>query len=136
MNWTLVAAALGAGTIGAFTDWLFMGVLFHDAYNRFPEVWRPGLRDGAERSAIIWSSVLGYVMSAGVVALCAISGSRGIAAGLTISGLAWLAGPFVVVVVNSFFIKIDGKITFAHCLGWLARMALAGIAAGIALPQT
>ncbi|HEY4944110.1 MAG TPA: hypothetical protein VII56_21970 [Rhizomicrobium sp.] len=134
MHWMLIAAAFGAGTVGMFTDWLFMGVLFHDAYNVFPEVWRPGIRDGKERSAIIWASVIGYVMSGGVVALCAIAGAHGIVAGLEIAALTWLAGPFVVILVNGFFIKIDGKITFAHCLGWLARMALAGIAAGLVLP--
>jgi hypothetical protein len=134
MNWMPVAAAFGAGLVSTFTDWLFMGVLFHDAYNRYPEVWRPGIREGTERNAIIWSSLLGFVMSGGVVALCVVAGARGIPACLAIAGLAWLAGPFVILAVNGFFIKIDGKITFAHCLGWLARMALAGIAAGIALP--
>ena len=133
MNWMLVAAAFGAGTVATFTDWLFMGVLFHDAYNRFPEVWRPGIREGTERNAIIASSIIGYVMSGAVVALCAMAGAAGIVAGLKIATVAWLAGPFVILVVNGFFIKLDGKITFAHCLGWLARMALAGAAAGYAL---
>ena len=134
MHWMLVAAAFGAGTVGMFTDWLFMGVLFHDAYNTFPEVWRPGIREGKERNAIIWSSIIGYVMSGGVVALCVVAGMHGIVACLAIAALAWLTGPFVVILVNGFFIKIDGKITFAHCLGWLARMALAGAAAGLVLP--
>jgi hypothetical protein len=133
MNWVLIAASFGAGTVATFTDWLFMGVLFHDAYNRFPEVWRPGIREGTERSAIIWSSVLGYLMSGAVVALCAIAGAHGIVAGLEVAGLVWLAGPFVIVVINGFFIKLDARITFAHCLGWLARMALAGAAAGFVL---
>lgn len=131
MRWIAIAAALGAGTLGAFTDWLFMGVLFHDAYNRFPEIWRPGIRGGAERAAIIWSSLLGYVMSGAVVALCRITHTHGIAGCLTVAGLVWLAGPFVVVTVNGFFIKIDPRITFAHCLGWLARIAIAGLAAGL-----
>jgi hypothetical protein len=134
MNWMLIAAVFGAGTVGAFTDWLFMGVLFHDAYNRNPEVWRPGIREGGERSAIIWSSVLGYVMSGGVIALCWLAQAHGIASCLVIALVAWLAGPFVIVVINGFFIKIDPRITFAHCLGWLARMAIAGVAAGFVLP--
>ena len=134
MNWMVIAAALGSGIVGGFTDWLFMGLLFHDAYDRFPEVWRPGIRAGTERSAVIWSSVLGIVMSAAVVALCFVTGARGIAMCLEIAALAWLAGPFVVVVVNGFFIKLDNKITIAHCLGWLARMLIAGAAAGLVLP--
>ena len=134
MNWTmLIAAVFGAGTLGAFTDWLFMGVLFHDAYNRYPEVWRPGIREGSERGAIIWSSVLGYLMSGGVIALCVLTQTWGMASCLIVAFVAWLAGPFVVVAVNGFFIKIDPKITFAHCLGWLARMVIAGVAAGLVL---
>ena len=133
MNWMLPAAAFGAGTIATFTDWLFMGVLFHDAYNRFPEVWRPGIREGTERGAIIASSIIGYVMSGAVVALCAIAGVHNISGGLKNAAVAWLAGPLVVLVINGFFIKVDGRITFAHCLGWLARMALAGAAAGYVL---
>ena len=133
MNWMLLAAAFGAGTVATFTDWLLMGVLFHDAYNKFPEVWRPGIREGTERSAIIASSIIGYVMSGATVALCVMAGVHGIAGGLEIAAVAWLAGPFVILVINGFFIKLDGKITFAHCLGWLARMALAGAAAGYVL---
>ncbi len=133
MNWMLIAAALGAGTVATFTDWLFMGVLYHDAYNTHPEIWWPGIREGTERRAIIWSSIIGYVMSGAIVVLCAIAGARGVAAGLEIAALAWIAGPLVVLSINGFFVKIDPKITFAHCLGWLARMALAGAAAGYAL---
>lgn len=133
MNWMLLAAAFGAGTVATFTDWLFMGVLFHDAYNKFPEVWRPGIREGTERSAIIASSIIGYVMSGAIVALCAMAGVHSIVSGVEIAAVAWLAGPFVILVINGFFIKLDGKITFAHCLGWLARMALAGAAAGYVL---
>jgi hypothetical protein len=128
MIWALVAAVFGAGTLASFTDWLFMGVLFHDAYNRYPEVWWP--RDGNESRPIIWSMVVGYVMSGAVVALCAIAGSRGIASGLQVAALAWFAGPVPILVTNGFFIKMDARITVAHCLGWLARMALAGAAAG------
>jgi hypothetical protein len=129
----LVAAIVIAGTLGSFTDWLFMGVLFHDAYNRYPEVWRPGVRDGKSRGAIIMAALLGYLMTAAVVVLCAISNADSIGKGMVVGALAWLAGPLVVIVVNNAFVKIDGKITFAHCVGYGARLLLAGAAAGIAL---
>jgi hypothetical protein len=132
MNWMLVAAALGAGTVGAFTDWLFMGMLFHDAYLVYPETWWPR-ETGKENRAIILSSLIGYVMSGGVVVLCAAANVHSITLGLEFAAIAWLAGPAVVVVVNGFFFRVDPRITVAHCLGWLARMAIAGAAAGYVL---
>jgi hypothetical protein len=37
-------AIVVAGFVATFTDWLFMGVLFHDRYMRYPEVWREEVR--------------------------------------------------------------------------------------------
>jgi len=129
----LVVAVAVAGTASTFTDWLFMGVLFHDAYDRYPEVWREGVRGGKSRGAIVWASVLGYVMTAAVVALCCVAHVRGVGGGLVVGALAWLAGPPVVIVVNNLFVKIDPKITFAHCAGYAARLLLAGAAGGFVL---
>ena len=129
----LIVATAVAGTVGSLTDWLFMGVLFHDAYSTYPEVWRPGVREGRSRSAIIWASVLGYVMTAAVVALCVVAHVTTIAGGLAVGTLAWLAGPPVVIIVSNMFVKMDPKITVAHCLGYAARLLLAGAAAGFVL---
>jgi hypothetical protein len=134
--WTLIAAVAVAGTVGSLTDWLFMVVLFHTAYNRYPEVWREGVREGKSRGAIIWASVLGYVMTAAVVGLCAIGNVRSITAGLEVGALAWLAGPPVVIIVNNLFVKIDPRITVAHCAGYAARLLLAGAAAGFVLSRS
>jgi hypothetical protein len=129
----IIIAIVVAGTLGSLTDWLFMGVLFHSAYNRHPEIWRPGIRDGADGGAIIWSSVLGYGITAAVIALCALARARGVFAGLEVGVLVWVAGPAVVLIVNGMFIKLDPKITFAHCLGYGARILMTGLAAGFAL---
>jgi hypothetical protein len=133
MNWHLVAAVLVAGTVGSLTDWLFMGILFHERYNAYPEVWWPGVREGKEKSGIIWATVLGYWSAAAIVGLCVLGGAHGIAPALMLAALAWLAGPFLVIVVNGFFFKIDPLITFSHCAGYLARFLISGLAAGIAL---
>jgi hypothetical protein len=130
MNWIAVAAILGAGTLAAFTDWLFMGVLFHAEYNRYPEVWWPGLREGKETAAIIWSGAIGYVMTAAIFLICALAGAHSIQAGLTIAAIAWIAGPLGVIVINGFFIKIAPQVTFSHCVGYLVRFAIAGASAG------
>lgn len=127
----IIAAIIVSGTVAVLTDWLFMGLLFHAAYTRYPEVWWP--RGGNNTVAIIWSSIIGYLMSAGVVLLCVRANACSIPLSLAIAALAWMAGPLVILIVNGLFIKIDPKVTFAHCLGWGARMALAGAAAGTVL---
>jgi hypothetical protein len=128
----LIAATLVAGTLGGLTDWLFMGVLFHDAYNRHPEVWRDGVREGKSRNAILWSMALGYVMTAAVVFLCVLAGVARMRGGLLVGALCWVA-PACVIVINNMFVKIDRKITIAHCAGYGARLLIAGAAAGLAL---
>jgi hypothetical protein len=132
----IIIAIVVAGTLGSLTDWLFMGVLFHSAYNRYPEIWRPGIRDGADRGAIIWSAVLGYGITAAVVLLCALARVRGVWGGLEVGVLVWIAGPTVVLIVNGMFVKLDPKITFAHVLGYGARILVAGLGAGLALSMT
>jgi len=127
----IIAAIIVSGTVATFTDWLFMGVMFHSAYLRYPEVWWP--RGGNNTVAIIWSSVIGYLMSAGVVGLCVLTRAATLSKALEVTVLVWLAGPFVILLVNGLFIKIDPKVTIAHCIGWFARMALAGVSAAIVL---
>jgi hypothetical protein len=131
--WRIVLAVFIAGTLGALTDWLFMGVLFHDWYGRYPEIWRPGVRDGRDRSAVVSASLLGYAMTAGVVGLCVLAQIDSMGVGLVVALLAWIAGPLIVLVINGTFIKLDPRITIAHAAGYLARMLLAGASAGIAL---
>jgi hypothetical protein len=128
----IAIAFIVAGLLGSLTDWLFMGVLFHDAYNAHPEIWRPGIRDGSDFQAIIVSSILGFMITGAVIGLCELAGARSISSALAMAGVAWLAGPPTVIVVNGLFIKIDPRITFAHCLGYGARILLAGLAAGVA----
>lgn len=110
-----------------------MGVLFHQHYNRYPEVWWPEFRENGDKKAIIYSAVLAYVTSAAIVALCWMAPSHGFAEAVVLSLLAWIAGPVVVLVTNGLWIKIDPRVTFAHTLGWLARFVLAGVAAGFVL---
>jgi hypothetical protein len=128
MTGHLLVAWVLAGTLGAFTDWLFMGVLFHERYDRYPEVWRPSVREGRDKGAIIASIALGYVASAAVVAACAFSVPATLPDALSLGFLIWIASALPILVVNGFFIKIDGLITAAHAVGWLVRILLAAIA--------
>jgi hypothetical protein len=131
----VIGAAMAAGILGSFTDWLFMGVLFHDSYKHYPEVWRPGIAAGQEKTAILLSTAIGFLMTFAIVGLCVLVGIAGIAQGCGLALLAWIAGPLAVMVINGLFIKLDARIVVAHSIGYLFRFVLAGVAAGLALPM-
>jgi hypothetical protein len=93
-------------------------------------------RRGKSSRGIVAASLLGYVMTPAVVALCVIARVTAIGSGLVVGALAWLARPPVVIIVNNLFVKIDSRITLAHCAGYAARLLLAGSAAGFVLART
>lgn len=133
MSGMVVLAVLVAGIISTFTDWLFMGLLFHDRYARFPEVWREGILGGRERTAVIYSAALGFVSAAGVIALCVLANVDTFWPAVGIAFFAWLAGPLVITVTNAFFVKLDWAVAGAHAAGYLVRFLIAGMAAAVFL---
>jgi len=129
----LIGMAVLAGVLGSVTDWLFMGVLFHDAYNRHPEIWRPAIGAGRDKTAVLLSVTIGFLMSFAIVGLCAFANVAGVMQGTLVALLAWIAGPLAVMAINGLFIKLDPRIIVAHSIGYLLRFVLAGAAAGLAL---
>lgn len=71
MTWGHVAAASAVACIAAsFTDWLFFGVLFHDKYMAFPEVWRRPPGTAGEGRAVGLAIVVGFLTPLGFVLSC------------------------------------------------------------------
>ena len=133
MSGMVVLAVLAAGIAGTFSDWLFMGVLFHDRYMRYPEVWREGIVGGQDRTAVVYSAALGFVTAVAVIALCVLADATTLCPALKVAFFAWLAGPFVLMITNGFFMKLDWLIVGAHSAGYLVRFLIAGIAVAIFL---
>ena len=133
MHWMLIAAVIVAGVVSSFTDWFFMGVLFHDRYQKYPETWWPRSGQAAERGAIMSSTALGFITAAAVVLLCVYAGVTSIGGALIVAALAAAAGPLVTTITNGMWIRIDPAVTFAHTVGYIVRFLIAGFAAGIAL---
>ena len=133
MDWKIIVAIIAAGLLSSFTDWFFMGVLFSDRYQKYPDTWWPRSGQGAERGAIISSTALGFVTAAAIVLLCEYAGVASISGGLIVAGLAAAAGPLVTTITNGMWIKIDPSATAAHTLGYVVRFLIAGIDAGLAL---
>ena len=123
----ILAAWLVAGTLSSFTDWLFMGLLFHDRYDRFPEIWWPGIRKSESR-AVLWSAALGFLGAAALIALLVFSEAHSWKMAFALAFFAWAAGPLIVIVTNGLFIKLDPLITVVHSTGYLARFLIAAAA--------
>ncbi len=133
MSGMIVLAVLVAGIVSTFTDWLFMGVLFHDRYMKYPEVWREGIVGGKDRTAVIYSCALDFVAAAGIVALCVLANIDTFWSAIGAAIFAWVAGPLVLMITNGFFMKLDWAVVGAHSLGYLVRFLVAATAVAVFL---
>lgn len=130
--WYGAAVAVGSIVV-SFSDWYFMGVLFHDRYLAHPEVWRYSDDKKSENLAVAWSTLLGVLTVAAFLWLAAWLGLAGSAGALSLAAGIWLVAPLPLIVSNGLFIKIHPLNTLAMCLGWLARLLIAGLAAWLIL---
>jgi hypothetical protein len=123
-----IAVVVIASLLASFSDWLFMGVLFHDRYNASPEIWRATGGRG-NRAAILYSQVIGVVSCAAFSFLCLQVQALSIAAALACALLVWLAGPAVVLAQMVIWTKLHPLIGVSQSIGWLARFAITGLLA-------
>ena len=131
MNWTRFAiTVLAAGIAISLTDWLFMGVLFHEKYKRYPEIWRKP-QGGGESTAILFSTVLGFLTSAVFACLCHRLNLHTLAATLKLAAAIWVIAPLPLLITNALWIKLDPAITVTHAAGWLMRLLLVAAAVNL-----
>jgi intracellular septation protein A len=125
MTLNLIWATIAGAVLGGLADWLFAGVLFHDRYHTYPEVWR----HGGERGRILLAQALALVTSGAFVALAwkmHLTDGRG---ALKLAAMVWLIGPLPLLLANHLFIKLDPRVTASHAAGWLVKLALIAAAA-------
>jgi hypothetical protein len=129
MAWQQIALAVAVAAIaGSFTDWFFTGVLFHDRYQEYPEIWR---KRSTEAGTITWSMILGLLTCAAFVAACCVFNLHGTGSAMALAGICWIMAPLPLTIMNSLYIKVHPLVATAHSLGWLAKLAVAAIAAGL-----
>lgn len=114
---SIVLAFLAA----SLSDWLFMGVLFHDRYGTFPEIWRSPEN---ERTKILIAQLGSAMTAIGFVWLAAYMGPFRLVTALALAVLIWLMAPLPLLLGNHLFIKLDPLVTLTHALGWLAKLLL------------
>lgn len=131
MHWMrFLLAVIVSGFGASITDWLFMGVLFHNKYLETPEIWRskPGQ---PEVASIVASSVIGMVSCAAFIYLCYWTGALTVHnASLRMAFLVWLLAPLPLIFTNALWIKMNPLLALSHSLGWLARFVVTALVAG------
>jgi hypothetical protein len=128
MEWSRFALTVLVAGIGAsLTDWFFGGVLWHDKYMAYPEVWRdpPGT---PETKKILLSTALGFVTCAAFAFVCARLGLVALLPALKLAAAVWVIGPLPLIVTNALWMKMHPATAVAHSLGWLAKLAVTALA--------
>ncbi len=123
MNWLHFLIVVAASSvIASFTDWLFMGALFHDRYLAHPEVWRDAT--GRNTDKIILSQLIGVICSAALTFLLARASHGDLTHDLVIAVVVWLAGAVPITTQNVVWMKLHPLIGASQAAGWLARFLI------------
>jgi hypothetical protein len=129
MNWSrFILVVLIASVVTSFSDWLFMGVLFHEKYKAAPEIWRSSAASN-ERRLILYSQLVGVLSCGAFVYLCAQTNALTIPKSLAAAVIVWLAGPVVVIAQMVLWTKLHPLIGASQSLGWLVRFIVTGLLA-------
>jgi hypothetical protein len=118
--WAIVTSAI----LASFADWLFAGVIFHNRYNVYPEVWR----QGRQRERIMLAQATAIVTAAGFVLLAGKLHQVDLVGALKLAAMIWLIGPLPLLLGNHLFIRLDPMVTLSHATGWLVKLLLIGAA--------
>src|ERR1700720_3247851 len=97
VRYVLAVGASGVAT--SFTDWFFMGKLFHGKYLETPETWRgkPGQSDAPRIAA---SLLLGVVSCAAFIWLARWTDALTVRSELHMAELVWFSGALPIIFSN------------------------------------
>jgi hypothetical protein len=123
----LITGVVGVG-LGILPDWFFTGVLFHEKYKAYPEVWRRPAGGTGENLAIACSVVLSFLTFFGFAYLYATFNPHTWAGAFRMAAIVWVTGPLPLIIGNALFVKTHPAIILSHSLGWLAKLCMGAIA--------
>ena len=133
MEWVkFLLSVVCSGFAVSMTDWFFSGMLFHEKYKAYPEIWRHSDGSGEGR-AVTWSIALGFISCAAFILAAQLFGISGWQRIMLFALLAWGAGPVPLLITNALFIKLHPLVVVANAAGWLVKLALAATAAQLFL---
>lgn len=130
MDWThFLEALIGSGLVMGITDWFFFGVLFHDKYLVYPEVWR-GEAGKPETKNIVIVSLLNFLTSFMFLMSYVHFDMHGIHQAMGLAIHSWLMIAVPLIISNALYMKFHSSLVISHSLGWLAKMVIVALAAG------
>jgi hypothetical protein len=133
MEWgKLGLVVLVSGLASSMTDWFFSGILFHDKYNAYPEVWRASVGQSETRNIVI-SILLSFLACAAVALGLKFFAITGWDKMFLFVVVVWAAGPLPTMVTNALFMKLHPLVVVSNSLGWLVKLLLVAIAAALLL---
>jgi hypothetical protein len=128
MDWRIALAVIVGLVLASLADWLFAGVLFHDRYQTYPEVWR---FSGANPKALIAAQALTVPTVVGLDILIVWTRTTSLPSALAVSVLVWACAAAPAIIANGIYIKIDRRVVFSHSAGWLVKRGLAATATSL-----
>ena len=121
MDFATIAAVVVSAALVSLTDWYFGGILFHDKYMAYPEVWRP--RE-SNRYAIIAAQGLGLLSAFAFVVMSVKLGMTDFSESFTLAFYIWLMGPVPIYLTNFAFMKLHWMIVAGQLAGWLVKLLI------------
>ena len=128
MEWQFGVALLAGLVLASLADWIFAGLLFHDRYQAYPEVWR---FKGANAKALALAQALTIPTVAGLVWLLQLSGRVQMIPALTTAALVWVIAAAPAIIANGIYIKLHPYVVASHTIGWLVKLLLVAGAASL-----
>jgi len=130
MEWRIPVAVIVALVLASLADWLFAGVLFHDRYQTYPEVWR---FSGANPKALIAAQALTVPTVVGLIVLIVWTRMTSLPSALAVAFLVWACAAAPPIIANAIYIKIDWRVAASHGVGWLVKLGLVATATSLLL---
>jgi hypothetical protein len=129
----LVFTIVVANVLVSLADWFFFGILWHDKYKAYPEVWRRPAGGHGETAAVAVSAVVGALTPTVFILVCVLLGQVRLQNALVLGGGVWLMSAVPMWLWNFVFMKVHPLVLLSGMLGWLVRLALAALTVGLLL---
>ena len=123
----ILLAIVIANVLVSLADWYFFGVLWHEKYKAFPEVWRRPQGGTGESKAVALSALVGALTPTMFVVVCVLLSIAHSRQATLLAAAVWLMSAVPMLVWNYLFLKVHPLILLSGILGWLVRLGLSAL---------